>query len=102
MLMQSQGVLRVTAPCPVRDSAQLATREGASAVCKAYMASPSFLIGPYGSGHHIERRPKPTSPFRQPVGQSSRVSCRQRRGTTRSSPCLSGTGSEKVGDVARR
>src|SRR4051794_32358317 len=46
MLMQNQGILLVEAPCPLRDQRSWLPREDMSAACMAYMAQPSFPIGP--------------------------------------------------------
>jgi len=53
MLMQNHGILRLQAPCPLRDQLSWLPREDTSAGCMAYMAQPSFPIAPDSSGHQF-------------------------------------------------
>jgi hypothetical protein len=53
MLMQNQGILRLKAPCPLRDQLSWLPREDTSAACMAYMAQPSFLVAPDIPGHSV-------------------------------------------------
>ena len=53
MLIQNQGILRLEAPCSLRDQLGWLPREDTSAACMAYTAQPSFLIAPDSSGHQF-------------------------------------------------
>ena len=61
MLMQNQGILRLEAPCPLRDQLSWLRREDTSAGCVAYMAHPSFLVAPATTLIGASRYPQPTN-----------------------------------------
>ena len=50
MLIQNQSILRLEAPCSLRDQPGWLPREDTSAAC---MAQPSFLVAPDSSGHPV-------------------------------------------------